>query len=654
MALKKSSFRGLIDSCADGKATYELPNTITPSAAEVIAQLQADFAALNDNNGRVDTIVQGANITVDATDPINPIVSAASTGIQSLVQGTNITVDATDPVNPTINATVPDAVASIVAGDNITVDPTDPINPTVTADLYPDATLLTLGTDLTTLTTPGFYYAPEPVGIDPNIDGIWDYWVTVRRADTTFYGIGYIITATQSGGAWLNSRTYVYQAYPNAGSPFVQDWVHLFNSDLEIDAGQFGIGRGINSSLDYALTLDDIVLGGNYYYNPNTPGTDNTQSPTPATTAPYLISVMGQNTDNASSTQVTQMAWQFDQSQNFGTPTESVVFVRTNHGFATQRRWSAWTEITNQGGISSLVEGDNITIDNTDPANPIITAAAGGGGGEYTQLNSSTNLTTINANFGPGKYYVPNAQGGPSGPSTSSEWWVEVKSMGQGVDPVAITAHSEFFTANLGREWLWTTSSGWRELGVGETYYNATTGANLTTLTEGKWYVTNATGTPLPQVTTVDYFVDVGVREGSETSAYIITARPAGNNDFEGRQFIWTRPSLTWQEVGVENIYKFVTNDLLTNNAVGVSTTVIEAVLNTTFQRDPTQIITSGNFNITRASDGVEVGALEVPSLGAGTSRRMLVLNFTVATAVQGELYRIKSTGTSSITINTQ
>lgn len=57
--------------------------------------------------GIVSSIVAGANITVDSTDPANPIVSATGEGgggVDSIVAGTNITVDATDPANPIVSA----------------------------------------------------------------------------------------------------------------------------------------------------------------------------------------------------------------------------------------------------------------------------------------------------------------------------------------------------------------------------------------------------------------------------------------------------------------------------------------------------------------------------------------------------------------------
>lgn len=89
--------------------------------------------------GVIQSIVAGTNVTVDDTDPANPIVSAtggSGSGIvESVVAGDNVTVDATDPANPIVSAHGSGfgVVESIVAGTNVTVDDTDPANPIVSA-----------------------------------------------------------------------------------------------------------------------------------------------------------------------------------------------------------------------------------------------------------------------------------------------------------------------------------------------------------------------------------------------------------------------------------------------------------------------------------------------------------------------------------------
>lgn len=80
--------------------------------------------------GGVDSVVAGYNISVDDTDPANPVVSTISL-VESIIAGGHITVDATDPENPIVSAS--GFVESIVAGSNVSVDSTDPANPIVNA-----------------------------------------------------------------------------------------------------------------------------------------------------------------------------------------------------------------------------------------------------------------------------------------------------------------------------------------------------------------------------------------------------------------------------------------------------------------------------------------------------------------------------------------
>lgn len=58
--------------------------------------------------GVLQSVVAGTNVTVDSTDPSNPIVSASGGGgsgiVQSVVAGANVTVDSTDPAHPIVAA----------------------------------------------------------------------------------------------------------------------------------------------------------------------------------------------------------------------------------------------------------------------------------------------------------------------------------------------------------------------------------------------------------------------------------------------------------------------------------------------------------------------------------------------------------------------
>jgi hypothetical protein len=109
---------------------------VSLSAANVGAATSAQGAKAD---SAVQSIVAGTNVTVNNTDPHNPIVSASGGGgsgiVESIVAGSNVTVDDTDPANPIVSASVTGGgggiVETIVPGVGVVVDSTDPANPIV-------------------------------------------------------------------------------------------------------------------------------------------------------------------------------------------------------------------------------------------------------------------------------------------------------------------------------------------------------------------------------------------------------------------------------------------------------------------------------------------------------------------------------------------
>lgn len=77
----------------------------------------------------IQSIVAGTNVTVDVTDPANPVISSSGGGgggtVDSVVAGTGIDVDSTDPANPIVAlngtsiASLALADSSVQPGDNI-------------------------------------------------------------------------------------------------------------------------------------------------------------------------------------------------------------------------------------------------------------------------------------------------------------------------------------------------------------------------------------------------------------------------------------------------------------------------------------------------------------------------------------------------------
>lgn len=106
--------------------------TLNQSNGNTLTTSWADLAGA----GTLESIQEGANITVDDTDASNPIVSSLNTTNSSVtVSGTtNKTLTITDSTTNTISTTFTDeGIRTITAGTNITVDDTDPLNLTISA-----------------------------------------------------------------------------------------------------------------------------------------------------------------------------------------------------------------------------------------------------------------------------------------------------------------------------------------------------------------------------------------------------------------------------------------------------------------------------------------------------------------------------------------
>ena len=83
---------------------------VTFSINDNISEDRVDITinSTSSGGGIVETVVAGTGISVDATDPANPVVSSTVTPggqVDSVVAGTNVSVDNTDPANPIVSAT---------------------------------------------------------------------------------------------------------------------------------------------------------------------------------------------------------------------------------------------------------------------------------------------------------------------------------------------------------------------------------------------------------------------------------------------------------------------------------------------------------------------------------------------------------------------
>lgn len=78
-------------------------------------------------------------------------------------------------------------------------------------------------------------------------------------------------------------------------------------------------------------------------------------------------------------------------------PVDGIV-VNVNGGLQEFSGSSGWTSIGGGGGsgiVESVVAGTGISVDDTDPANPIVSATGGGGGTSVVEVISGTTYTVI-------------------------------------------------------------------------------------------------------------------------------------------------------------------------------------------------------------------------------------------------------------------
>jgi hypothetical protein len=112
------------------------------------------IAATGGGGGGVTSVVAGTGITVDATNPAAPIVTnAAPDQTVSLTAGSNVTITGTYP-NFTIAATGGGGgggITSVVGGTAISIDNTDPANPIIN-NTAPDQTVTITGGGATSVT----------------------------------------------------------------------------------------------------------------------------------------------------------------------------------------------------------------------------------------------------------------------------------------------------------------------------------------------------------------------------------------------------------------------------------------------------------------------------------------------------------------------
>jgi hypothetical protein len=165
------------------------------------------------------------------SDEVKDSLALADSSVQSVVAGTNVTVDDTDPRNPIVSATPGGGggVSSVVAGAGIDVDASDPANPEVALDAASAASLALAdsatqpGDNVSSLANDADYIsdAPSDGTTYGRKDGAWEPVAGVGGA--TVGGIG-ISIGTYNAAASDLSAGAEFSSVADSGYELTGEW----------------------------------------------------------------------------------------------------------------------------------------------------------------------------------------------------------------------------------------------------------------------------------------------------------------------------------------------------------------------------------------------------------------------------------------------
>jgi len=329
----------------------------------------ADQTDLNEAlSGKISSVQAGDNITIDNTDPENPVISSTGSGGGAYWgEITGTLSDQTDLENrflqvesdvADVETIAANKLSSVQAGDNITVDNTDPLNPIISA------------------------------------------------------------TGGSSGAVW-GEITGDIQNQDDLTAEFsdVRNDLELLRNDVNLKL--ITVNAGTNITIDKTDPLRPIISatggGGGAVWGEIT-GEIYEQSDLSGVLSNLAFNIQDKVSTVQSGTGITVDNTDFRNPIVNATPTswgeiEGTISDQTD----LENRFTS-IESDLESKLSSVVAGTNITIDNTDPQNPVINATGGGGGAtEFIQLTDTPSdygynvgsIVRVNQNFDGLEYGEP-------------------------------------------------------------------------------------------------------------------------------------------------------------------------------------------------------------------------------------------------------
>ena len=439
--------------------TANLSASGTPSASNF---LRGDNVwAVPSGGGTVTSVNSGTGISVDNTDPANPIIN--NTGVTKIVAGNDIEITPIDGTGTvTINSISQGGVTSIIAGDNITLDPLDGLGDvTITAadTVYTAGSDIDITNQVITNTAPDQIVSITGTGA-VNVTGSYpSFSIDVPSPEagvitkdsfvssgSTDYTLSQIPISSEYievfiSGVYQEDSTYTISGdvVSLSTAPDNGDTIEIVTFNLGYGAGGGGgtgvtslaAGNGISLSgatggITVTNSLPDQVVSLTGQGSTTITGTYpsfNISSVNTTYTAGTGLDLIGTEFSNTSPDQIvtltngtgiTTSGTYPDFTITNSAPDQTVVLNGTGGTTVTGTYPNFTIDSPTDSLISSIVGGTGISIDNTDPTNPIVNNIAPD---QIVNINAGDNVTVT------GSYpsYTISASGGGTSGIVASE-----------------------------------------------------------------------------------------------------------------------------------------------------------------------------------------------------------------------------------------
>ena len=511
----------------------------------------------------VQSVVAGTAISIDVSDPENPIVTNTLPDQTVVITGSGgATVTGTYP-NFNISTTDNEGVETIVAGTAISVDSTNPASPIIN-NLLPDQTVvLTEGDNVTIIGTyPNFTISSADSLVD-SVNGQTGVVVlntdNISEGSTNLYDKTVVITG--SGGATVTGT------YPN------------FNINTTDEEGvesvtATGIGINVNNT------------------DPANPIISNTL------------------------------------------PDQTVVITGSGGATITGTYPSFNIDTTDATGVETLVAGTAISIDSTDAANPIVTNTAP----DQTVVITGSGDTTVTGTY---PTFDISSDSGVTQIVAGNDISISPVD-GTGVVTINSTSQGGVTSLIAGTNITLDPATGLGDVTItsADTIYTAGTGVDITneviTNTEPD-QVVSITGTGVAVVTGTYPDFNVNVAAGEQG---VMAKDSFVSNGIETNyQLSVTPTSATYTEVFISGVYQEASTYTLSADTITLSTAPDSG--------DTIEIVT---FNLGSAGGGGGSGAVDSIIAGTGISVSGPTGNVTVTNTAPDQTVALTGSGAATVT----